>query len=749
MSIQAYDVPPSDGLQGQRKEFFIRKILDVLPELEGTPELAYGDIELKYFRLVNDGVIDQTIADKVQIEVLSAVTSYSPAVDAIKSHVDDEATLVVPSLVAESIASDPMPAQAAAAAIDAEPRIADILSKLNPLDLDAMRKGGVLANGSDFNLLRGPSKNYTVTSSATAGTMLNIPANRAGNLLVLKNDAASATTQIYVAMVSTTTPSEIYIRSTITSNAAAGTAWSPWDRLNSAPKLLPDGTNLDTFRSPGTYIITSLNSAQTMTGLPSNGIGSGRLRIDAATGSGKAVATLSVEVDGTIRVFDRHTGLTGSWPNPWVWINPPAPTLPDTETALLPYSAHKHEFLLDQFIQRKTGKIRTEVGVVALRFDHWLVLFRDQILPILDKYDLPATLNINSDNWTIAANNGVTYEEVQNWSLYHGIDIANHGATHTGSTDPAIIIDEIIGGRDRLQAQLPKLVIDEWHMPGLAVPYDGFGNGNNVEVWLNTLAGKAIMEAHALASAYMGGFWHILDGRVTQGLMPQGSDGSTATELIEDVKRIQANKRGMVFLLHPNFITVEGGLDIAGFDTFCAFLATERDAGRLKVLTTAGEAVASLEPGENVNLFQNPTWGSDYLGDASTFVNWTGTAGYSVANPGTKNAVVTSTDTAALLTQSILMHSRFGWAEGGTFQMVAEVEAIGTNSIFRFSLEELGAPQNYLTTKDYPITAGTGYKTVRKNVTIPRIGVLTQMTAKLGRVSGGALRIKNLRFEAV
>lgn len=75
-----YDVPYSAGVEAQRKEFYIKEILRVQPERVGDSNLYYGDVELEYLRLVNDGIIfpvitptavEANIPDRLTASVLS------------------------------------------------------------------------------------------------------------------------------------------------------------------------------------------------------------------------------------------------------------------------------------------------------------------------------------------------------------------------------------------------------------------------------------------------------------------------------------------------------------------------------------------------------------------------------------------------------------------------------------------------------------------------------------------------------
>lgn len=48
-------VPTSYGKEGQQREFYLNEILKAFPEKATDPDLIYGNVELVYFRMINDG----------------------------------------------------------------------------------------------------------------------------------------------------------------------------------------------------------------------------------------------------------------------------------------------------------------------------------------------------------------------------------------------------------------------------------------------------------------------------------------------------------------------------------------------------------------------------------------------------------------------------------------------------------------------------------------------------------------------
>lgn len=59
----ALDYPFINGTNDQKREYFYKRITYYFPELAGTPDLIYGDLELIYLRYVNEGLIPDSTED--------------------------------------------------------------------------------------------------------------------------------------------------------------------------------------------------------------------------------------------------------------------------------------------------------------------------------------------------------------------------------------------------------------------------------------------------------------------------------------------------------------------------------------------------------------------------------------------------------------------------------------------------------------------------------------------------------------
>lgn len=642
---------------------------------------------------------------------------------------------------------------------------------------------GTLPDSSDFNTVRTQGI-YSVPTVTAAGSMLNCPTRRAGILRVESNTDTSITIQSYEAYVSTTASPETYIRSTLTS---ASTGWSPWVTKGWHKGLLPDSTNLQTWRNPGVHGIGSNTSANTMLDMPldANGAviaGPGHLEVIPTISSGRTMQRLTMEVSGKIRVWGRTTGLTSSFP---AWQELTAPTIAAgagdsvvSRTADVQVSDHASR--VEYARARRGGSIGTGGKPVFMwRFDHWLVDFKNKVLPILREFNLPATLNVNYDNLGIAANGAgsIPWSEVQDWNQYDGIEIANHGSTHTNASTMADIYHEVVDGRRNLEKAMPRVAVETWHEHGSAylIASDlagdtGLNLGRTPEAFFESYAGRLVMAEHAIVEGKTGSFYPPLTGHPQIGQSHYSMDRQTSQESIDTIKYAQAVGRGLTGYTHPGLMdgvniggkifyatyNTDGSVDLAypagssthydteqalrdwattnghivhmpvkDFRATCAWIAAERDAGRLMVMTAAGGAFADKSHARRENLLVSPTF--EDTSQWRSLTDWTITS----AGP---NVVLKSGPAATRFTQSMLLFTRFGWAMGATHELLVKVKAATATELL-LRVEETGNATNWVASKNYSVPGDGVLREYRLNLTLPRDRSITQMTVYIGGAS--------------
>ena len=584
---------------------------------------------------------------------------------------------------------------------------------------------GVLPDGTDIDTVR-EAGIYTVSSTANARTMINWPSYRAGILTVNTNKGSNTTTQDVICHVTANDATERYSRSSLFQSGG----FSPWGSAEWTKGVLratPEAPiNIDTFRQIGAWIVSSRSD---ITGLPGSGYGILEVYTDPNVGVRMQRFTERVTNDNVIE-WRRFSLLVGGWAG-IEWSRTSAGSS-GGGTAADPVSDHAGR--VEYARSRRGGGIGTAGRpVVMLRFDHWLEAFRDKVLPIMQEFDLPGTLNMNYDNLSNAANGGgaITWEDVQDWNQYSGIEIANHGSTHTNASTRDSIYHEIVDGRRNLESAMPRVAVETWQEHGSAYliasdePGDiGLDLGRTPANFFESYAGKLVVAEHAVIEGKSGGFYHPINGHPQIGQSHISVDRSTAAEAIAYVEQVQAFGRGVTLYVHPG--TLDSGDDFmttAAFRELCAHLAAERDAGRLMVMTAAGGAFADRLDDHRENLIVAAEFGPGWE------QWWTNYNEYTVTEPG-ENVVLTSATNAVPMTQRMLLHSRFGWAMGATHELVVRAKAIGPNAQLTLRAEQLGNPDNWQTERVF--TPTDEIREYRMNITLPRDPNIKQMTFRIG-----------------
>lgn len=360
------------------------------------------------------------------------------------------------------------------------------------------------------------------------------------------------------------------------------------------------GDTMDTLE-PGGWEVTNVLRAREL-GLPSERPGT--LTIYGISVA-RSATFVSIEDTGKpSRTFS--TGkINGVWA-PWTELATVGPggSASSGEALATPTTASR-SILRDGITARKGGRIGTAGrGAVALRFDDAPAEFRNKVLPLLAARGLPFTRvmpsetihadTIPSEEWAPLADACITY----------GGEVWNHGRTHDDATGHALAA-EILGARDTLRALLPGLPIDCYaHPGGSAIKYDGHAPAYTPENW-DTEAGQLIWASHGLASGYLqNSYYWPLDGQPRDGQISYSVDAYTADRAKQLVDRARDWRKGVVLMWHSNNLDGSGQMTTADFIATLDYIAAERDAGRLVVLTVSGLACADA--------------GSDYRDDLLT-----------------------------------------------------------------------------------------------------------------------------------
>lgn len=439
----------------------------------------------------------------------------------------------------------------------------------------AMLSRGIAPAGADLNTYRGPDQ-AGVWELAASRSYVNSPIpNTAAGLLIVSTQRSIA----YQRVIQHGVPA-IWERSSLSSST-----WNPWNAL---PVSQPAaGISLDDLRANQELTIRNNTDALAVTGGWPDALGIPRV---AARISVRATTTglifQQMQTYGTDpRFLVRSTASTSPTPYPfsaWRDLTAPAPA----QTASASDAGLANALLLQDFTRRRPVIKTGGKPAVALRFDHGLGNFRDNVVPALKRLNIPAAQALNGGDWDRTENDGVTAAQVNTWVEEGWLEVWNHSLNHVAPpASEADLEAQVKGGLDKLRADLPAAVIDGYAPPGSSGDTTGFDGGGSIESWWNTAPGRAILSTHAVGSGYLDGtVYRTLDGEVRQGQSHYTVDTLTLDTMKARVTNAYTGARGVALMLHPSRLDTEGYLSSADFVAFLEWLAAERDAGRVAVL---------------------------------------------------------------------------------------------------------------------------------------------------------------------
>ena len=251
-------------------------------------------------------------------------------------------------------------------------------------------------------------------------------------------------------------------------------------------------------------------------------------------------------------------------------------------------SAVERETRVVEFRNRYGGRCGTGgKAALAFVFDHGTDSFISKVLPILQKYNVPASIGLNSQMYSpdyafFGTDASTTFASLQTAFINNGISVWNHGRLHKPTSQPMQL--EIIGGRNELQISLPMIPIDGWLHTGA---YGDFESGRTLAKYREQSVGALIMNGHAVLTGDIQEPIKPLNGEMKPGFDGEWLDnGATQIASAKSViQKAQAIGGGVMTRHHPQFLGESGYISVAQLDEFIGWCAAERDAGRLVIMT--------------------------------------------------------------------------------------------------------------------------------------------------------------------
>ena len=516
-----------------------------------------------------------------------------------------------------------------------------------------------------------------------------------------------------------------------------------WTFINGGPRgWLPFNADFELYRnSPGVwlmpsqaYVDTYLNWPSDLPKLPGIFIVHG----DYVNGS-TIIFGQTIWTYGTSYGKRERTTRSGAAWNPWV---DPYATGTSTVTGIEKDYALSNNARRDAFINAHGGSIGLgNTCGVAIRLDHGAVNARDKVIDKFVANAMPWSWAVNpgSSRLALAENGNLGWSFYQDACQNKGGQIVNHGMNHIDATTLAAKKVELVDSQVLLQTNIPLQTVDLFAVPGVGgTNMDGWTSTNTTEHFTSNFDGaKLVLDQHAFSSGYTPGLYRDLDGNPKNGETHYTLDTATLADVQTRVGLAQSYRAGIQFMLHPSLIDTEGYITTAELHSILDWLAAERDAGRVTLLSLGGLLMADYDSYERHNLLRNP----EFIGTSG----WN-TAGYTgftgVAPTRTAPSVfgyAQSTTSAAQLSQNIDLTNRAHFA-GRHREIVATFTADASGAVARLQLEHLASSSTI--TKDVTL-APNETRTVRFIGLMPIWSGSNLPTFRAGRLSGGAVKVTN------
>lgn len=584
---------------------------------------------------------------------------------------------------------------------------------------------GLLPNGTNFSTFRTPGL-WIVPSVAAAETMYNMPVVYPGIFIVSADDASSVLCR---QEFSTYSPvNDPYMAATYKRLSTGSSTFDSWTREPVDFGNAREGEDLDLL--PEGKIGCPAPNHLTIVNAPV-GVGPGFVETKTVVGFPVMKVQFWYEYGG--RIFARNSNsftTYGGWND---LTGGGSGGSPDYSVA----NPFANEQRKQWFVRRRGGFVGTGgKAVVAIRVDHGAVNMRDLILEQLNSRNLPfgMCLNPGSNRMAMAENAGVTWSDYQNWCAVKGMEVWNHGMSHGDATTTAGLVKEIVESRELLEANIPNAVCEGWMVPGVGgTNYGGQSSTNEVGSFFDYEAGRIILSSHAVASGHGASAVRPQTGMIIDGQAHLGLDSVTnSTNTLNTIRNAQDVGGAVQLFIHPSLVNTPGYTTPAVLNQVWDFLASERDAGRLIILSPSGLLLADPSHTRRNSVIR--------FGDFQTRSGRTWTSEWSDTTGWTVNGSGVSTSTGGILSQEI---NQLGLKDkrGIVYEVVAEVTSTAG------STARIGSTSLTGGTKDYTVSAGQT-RTIRKLVMPPQNSTSAFYVA-VGRAGGGDLTIKNVAMQPV
>lgn len=464
-----------------------------------------------------------------------------------------------------------------------------------------------VGSGSAISSLQGPPQ---LPSSAWLRGILEKFTNSAGEVILRFTASQGSKQQVW---------QTVYTAS----------AWKPWEPLMPDTVrfrgILPAGNNADAMRGTpnGTYEGQwQIVPANLPTGLPADFSGNGLLMVWPGVGW-QTLMDYGADPKWMFRGINNAS--TGAW-SAWRSV----------------FDSSTDPTTVGDALERttRTDAARTRVGnkigtagkaVVMLRFDDYPDTLLSKVIPVLAEHQLPSYFACTVNH--VENLSSVTWPQLQTAALANGMQITGHSWSHGNQTSDAGIAQEIVDSADYFEQQMPGIRVDVWTQPsvGGAVPYDDYSGDADAE-FFGTNAGRLLLSRYAVVNGARGGWKHPQGGGSMIGSSNMTYETFDLATFQDRVLELERTGSAADLMLHPGRLDEAGYMTSATFAACMAWLAAERDAGRVLVLSGLAKAVLDGGSTYRHDMIDRPVSAAELNGWNAT--GWTN-VGDVFTSPGT------------------------------------------------------------------------------------------------------------------
>lgn len=332
--------------------------------------------------------------------------------------------------------------------------------------------------------------------------------------------------------------------------------------------------------------------------------------------------------------------------------------------------------------------------------------------------------------------NNLSFPRLQTLALENGLEIANHGATHTDAATPQRLREEIVYSRNALSTALPKLPVELFAPAGVGgTQYLGFEGGKSQSSFQKYLAGRLITQQHAMSTGYVPGYWPMTGNPLdSMGNVHVGIENADyARRGPEFIAAARKQGRGVCFMYHPSLVD---DTDLQAIEGFFAWCARERDAGRLEILTTTGLMMSSFTTSTRHDLLS---------ASASFKAGWNGWNGAAANWARRTDSGVTYARRGSIST-ALYKDVPTGVYAGSARQLRVSMRS-STGLRVKIEVFDPVSPGSFNAAKTITLSPAAGFQQVHQYIILPLTGT-PRVRVRITPVSGGELHVQEPRLLA-